>query len=134
MHTIKGYGDTAVAEHTVALIWAAARGRGGDGPWHAGGRSGCARRACSCTGKTLGLLGFGGIAGRGSAHHGGAGMRVIAWNRTPREAQGVEFVSLDRLLAESDVLSVHLLLTDETRGFLGAEQAWLALAARRRSW
>ncbi len=53
---------------------------------------------------------------------GGAGMRVIAWNRTPREAPGVSFVPLERLLAESDVLSLHLLLTDETRGFLGAER------------
>ena len=52
----------------------------------------------------------------------GAGMRVIAWNRTPRAAPGVEFVELDRLLAESDVLSLHLLLTDETRGFLGTER------------
>jgi D-3-phosphoglycerate dehydrogenase len=49
-------------------------------------------------------------------------MRVLAWNRTARTASGVEFVSLDRLLAESHVLSLHLLLTDETRGFLGAER------------
>ena len=52
----------------------------------------------------------------------GAGMRVTAWNRTAREAPGVEFVELDRLLAESDVLSLHLLLTDETRGFLGVDR------------
>ena len=49
-------------------------------------------------------------------------MRVIAWNRSPKTAPGVTFVDLDTLLAESDVLSVHLLLTDETRGFLGAER------------
>ena len=47
-------------------------------------------------------------------------MRVLAWNRTPREAPGVTFVDLDTLLAESHVLSLHLLLTDETRGFLDA--------------
>ena len=52
----------------------------------------------------------------------GIGMRVLAWNRTPRTAEGVEFVPLDRLLAESHAVSVHLLLTDETRGLLGAAE------------
>ena len=74
------------------------------------------------TGKTLGLLGFGGIAGEVARIAGGSGMRVLAWNRSPKSAPGVTFVDLDTLLAESDVLSVHLLLTDETRGFLSAER------------
>ena len=74
------------------------------------------------TGKTLGLLGFGGIAAEVARIAAGSGMRVIAWNRSPKSAPGVTFVDLDTLLAESDVLSVHLLLTDETRGFLGAER------------
>ena len=49
-------------------------------------------------------------------------MRVLAWNRTPKSAPGVTFVDLDTLLAESHVLSLHLLLNDETRGFLSAER------------
>ena len=53
---------------------------------------------------------------------GGAGMRVIAWNRTAKHAPGVEFVPLDHLLEASDVLSLHLLLTDETHGFLGVDR------------
>ena len=47
---------------------------------------------------------------------------MLAWNRTPKTAPGAEFVDLDTLLMESDVLSLHLLLTDETRGFLNAER------------
>jgi len=43
---------------------------------------------------------------------------VIAWNRTPKSCAGVEFVTLERLLTESHVVSLHLLLNDETRGFL----------------
>jgi D-3-phosphoglycerate dehydrogenase len=74
------------------------------------------------TGKTLGLLGFGGIAAEVARIASGSGMRVLAWNRTPKTAPGVTFVDLDTLLAESQVLSVHLLLNDETRGFLGAER------------
>jgi D-3-phosphoglycerate dehydrogenase len=70
------------------------------------------------TGKTLGLIGFGGIAKEVARIARGSGMQVIAWNRTPRKATGVEFVEYDELLAASDVVSVHLLLNDETRGFV----------------
>ena len=45
-------------------------------------------------------------------------MRVIAWNRSPKKYPGVEFVELDELLTESDVISLHLLLNDETRGLV----------------
>jgi D-3-phosphoglycerate dehydrogenase len=121
VHIIKGYGDTAVAEHTIALMWAAARGvavmdRGmREGQW-------VRTEGMQLTGKTLGLLGFGGIAAEVARIAAGSGMRVIAWNRSPKSAPGVAFVDLDTLLAESDVLSVHLLLTDETRNFVGAER------------
>jgi D-3-phosphoglycerate dehydrogenase / 2-oxoglutarate reductase len=122
VHIIKGYGDTAVAEHAIALMWAGARGlalmdRGvRRGQWlRTEGRQ--------LTGKTIGLVGFGGIAGEVARIAHGSGMRVLAWNRTPREAPpGVTFVELDRLLAESDVISLHLLLTDETRGFIGRDR------------
>jgi D-3-phosphoglycerate dehydrogenase / 2-oxoglutarate reductase len=49
-------------------------------------------------------------------------MRVLAWNRTPRSAEGVEMVTVERLLAESHVVSMHLLLDDATRGFLSRER------------
>ena len=44
------------------------------------------------TGKTLGLIGFGGIAAEVARIALGSGMRVIAWNRTPKKFAGVEFV------------------------------------------
>ncbi len=120
VHTIKGYGDVAVAEHAVALMFAAARGvagmdravRGGEWPRTEG---------VQLQGKRLGLLGFGGIAQEVARIGRGIGMEVLAWNRTPRAAEGVRFVTLDALLAEADVLSLHLLLTDETRGILGRD-------------
>ena len=71
-------------------------------------------------GKTLGLIGYGGIGAEVARIARGVGMRVLAWNRTPRTVEGVVFVDLDRLLAESHAVSLHLLLTDETRGFLSA--------------
>jgi D-3-phosphoglycerate dehydrogenase len=126
VHTIKGYGDRAVAEHAFALMGAAARDIAAmDRAIRAGGwvRS----EGMELGGKTLGLLGFGGIAGHMARLASGAGMRVLAWNRTPRTAAGVTFVDLPELLAESHVLSLHLLLTDETRHILDAA----ALAAMR---
>ncbi|HKU87368.1 MAG TPA: NAD(P)-dependent oxidoreductase [Casimicrobiaceae bacterium] len=117
VHTIKGYGDTAVAEHAIALMWAAARELARMDREVRGG-SWVRTEGVQLTGKTLGLIGFGSIAAEVARIAKGSGLRVIAWNRTPKECSGVTFVSLERLLADSDVVSLHLLLTDETRGFL----------------
>jgi D-3-phosphoglycerate dehydrogenase / 2-oxoglutarate reductase len=117
VHLIKGYGDTAVAESTIALMWAAARGIAEmDREMRAG--NWLREDGMQLTGKTLGLIGFGGIAAEVARIALGGGMRVIAWNRTPKKSSKVEFVELDELLAESDVISLHLLLNDETRGFI----------------
>jgi D-3-phosphoglycerate dehydrogenase / 2-oxoglutarate reductase len=121
VHLIRGYGDTAVAEATVALMWAAARGiarmdremRGGN--W-------LREDGMQLTGKTLGLIGFGGIAAEVARIALGSGMRVLAWNRTAKSSGKIEFVSLEKLLAESHVVSLHLLLNDETKGFLSRER------------
>jgi D-3-phosphoglycerate dehydrogenase len=123
VHTYRGYGDTAVAEHTIALIFACARDvalsdrkiRGGT--WEP-------LEGVQLYGKTLGVIGLGGI-GREVARIGaGIGMKVIGWNRTPRNVEGtganVPQVPIDDLLARSDVVSLNLSLTEETRGFLDA--------------
>lgn len=121
VHTIKGYGDTAVAECAIALMWASAKSFGEmdrgmrEGNW-------LRRDALQLTGKTLGLIGFGGIAAEAARMAAGCGMKVIAWNRTPKTHPGVEFVSLERLLADSHVVSLHLLLNDETKNFLSRER------------
>ena len=121
VHIIKGYGDTAVAEHTIALMWAAARDIA---RMDRGMRAGAWVRTegPQLTGKTIGLIGYGGIGAEVARLAGGMGMRVLAWNRTPKAAPGVQFASLETLLAESNVLSLHLLLTEETRGFLSADR------------
>jgi len=121
VHLIRGYGDTAVAESTIALMWAAARGIAQmDREIRAG--NWLREDGMQLTGKTLGLIGFGGIAAEVARIALGSGMRVIAWNRTPKNFAGVEFVTLDRLLAESHVVSLHLLLNDETRGFVSGQR------------
>jgi len=121
VHTIKGYGDTAVAECAVALMWAAAKGLARmDREMRAG--TWLRLDGVQLTGKTLGLVGFGGIAAEVARLALGSGMKVLAWNRSPKTHDGVDFVPLERLLAESQVVSLHLLLTDETRGFLSRQR------------
>ena len=119
VHIIRNYGDTAVAEHTIALLLASCRDiarmdrevRAGTWIPHDG---------VQLLGKTLGVIGLGGI-GREVLRLGrGLGMEVIAWNRTPQP--GAPLVSLDELLARSDAISMNLTLNDETRGFLGPAQ------------
>ena len=73
-------------------------------------------------GKTLGVIGLGGI-GREVARIGkGMGMKVIGWNRTKHAEIDVPLVEIDVLLARADVVSMNLTLGDETRGFLSAER------------
>jgi D-3-phosphoglycerate dehydrogenase len=121
VHLIKGYGDIAVAECAIALMWAAARGLAQmdremrEGRW-------LRDDGMQLTGKTLGLIGFGGIAAEVARIALGSGIKVLAWNRTVKSHANVEFVSIDALLARSDVVSLHLLLNDETRGFLTRER------------
>lgn len=121
IHTIKGYGDTAVAEHTVALIFAAARNVARmdrevrSGVW-------TPQEGVQLLGKTLGVIGLGGIGAEVARIGKGLGMEVVAYNRTPRPDAGVPQVDIDTLLAKSDVVSLNLVLNDETRGFLSKER------------
>jgi D-3-phosphoglycerate dehydrogenase len=121
VHLIKGYGDTAVAESAIALMWASARVLAQmDREMRAG--NWLREDGMQLTGKTLGLVGFGGIGAEVARIALGSGMRVIAWNRSAKTYPGVEFVALDKLLADSHVVSIHLLLNDETRGLISRER------------
>jgi D-3-phosphoglycerate dehydrogenase len=117
VHLIKGYGDTAVAEHTVALMFAAARDLARmdralrTGTWKP-------LEGIQLLGKTLGVIGLGGIGCEVARIAKGMGMNVVAYNRSKVTGADVPLVELDTLLAQSDIVSMHLVLGDETRGFL----------------
>ena len=117
VHTIKGYGDTAVAEQTIALMMAACRDLARmdrmirAGTWQP-------LEGMQMFGKTLGIIGLGGIGAEVARIAEGMGMNVIAWNRTPKSNAGVPMVELDELLEKSDIVSLNLVLNDETRGFI----------------
>jgi len=115
--TISGYGDTTVAEHAMGLVFAAAR--------HIATMHGIVRgggwrpmQGMELRGKTLGVVGLGGIGAEMARIAGGIGLNVLSYNRTPK----ADTVPLDALLAQSDIVSLHLGLNDETRGFLNRER------------
>ena len=76
-------------------------------------------------GKTLGILGLGSIGQKVAGFGQAFGMRVIAWseNLTPERAAavGVTHVSKQQLFEQADVLSVHLVLSERSRGLVDAE-------------
>ena len=123
-HTRGGNGTSATAELTWGLIIAAARGlaRGERnmraGGWHEGLAPGMA-----LAGKRLGLIGLGKIGACVARVAKAFGMEVAAWsqNLTPEKAVegGATYLSKEELLATSDVISIHLVLSDRTRGILG---------------
>ena len=121
VHIIKGYGDTAVAEHTIALMLAAARDVARmDREVRAGVWT--PLEGVQLTGKTLGVVGLGGIGREVTRIGKGMGLEVIAYNRTHHADAGVPLVDINTLLARSDVVSLNLVLNDATRGFLSAER------------
>jgi D-3-phosphoglycerate dehydrogenase len=115
------YGDAAVAEHALALTLALAKRVVGNdravraGEWHVG-------QGVELAGKTAGIVGYGGIGARFAALLEAIGMQVIAWTPHPDPGRltstAQRFVALQDLLAGADVVSLHLLLTDGTRGMI----------------
>ncbi len=72
-------------------------------------------------GATLGVVGLGAIGRAVARRASGFGMRVLGWTRSGRAVDGVEPAPLERLLAESDFVSVHVASTPETRPLLDRE-------------
>jgi D-3-phosphoglycerate dehydrogenase len=116
-----GVSAISIAEHALALLLAAARhipqmdASTRRGEWARG-------QSVELRGKTCGIIGLGAIGRQFARLAGAVGMRVIAWTMHPKPLPGVELVELDELYRTSDVVSVHLRLSPETAGFVGARQ------------
>lgn len=122
------YGDIAVAEHALALTFALARRVAeGDRAIRAGQWAGA--QGIELAGKTAGIVGYGGIGSRFAGLLEAVGLRVVVWTPHPDPARltspAQRFVPLAELMATSDVVSLHLMLTDDTplakgtRGMIG---------------
>ena len=116
--------NDAVADYAMALLFAVAR-RVHEG--HLSMRAGqwTSGWGHDIGGKTLGLIGCGRIGQAVAQRARGFNMRLLGHDIAPNadaEKLGIEFVPLDRLLAESDFVSLHAALTPATRGLIGETQ------------
>ena len=73
-------------------------------------------------GKTLGIVGLGAIGQRVAKLAQVFGCKVIAWNRTPKDIDGVTLVDKDTLFKESDIVTLHIALNNDTRDFVSARE------------
>jgi (S)-sulfolactate dehydrogenase len=118
-----GANDVAVAEYVIAGALMLLRGAYfastavADGIWP---RNTLIGREVS--GKTLGLIGYGGIARQVATRAAALGMRITATDPVAPIEPPVVPAALDELLAAADVVSLHVPLTPQTRGLIGAPQ------------
>ncbi|HEY5300793.1 MAG TPA: NAD(P)-dependent oxidoreductase, partial [Acetobacteraceae bacterium] len=123
-NTGSGPGLAGTAELALGLLIAAARGiAAGDATIRAGGFQNGVPVGMALEGKTLGLLGLGRLGSK-MAHYGQAlGMETIAWSQNltaeKARADGARLVAKDEVLAQSDAVSIHLVLSERTRGLVG---------------
>jgi phosphoglycerate dehydrogenase-like enzyme len=79
----------------------------------------------SLAGKTLGIVGLGRLGSRMARYAAALEMKVIAWSRNLTEARaqhaGASLVGKSDLMAESDAISLHMVLSPRSRGIIGAE-------------
>ncbi len=120
-----GTATESVAEHALALMLAVARRipqidrQVKEGKWVRG-------LVTQLYGKTLGIIGTGLIGSHMAKLAKGIGMNVIAWTFHPSKEKekelGIEYVPLEQLLRESDVVSLHLRLSEKTKGLIGRKE------------
>jgi len=123
--TTPGTATESVAEHALAIMLAVARKipqidrQVKEGKWVRG-------LVTQLYGKTMGVIGTGSIGSHFAKLAKGIGMNVIAWTFNPSDEKarniGFRYVPLEQLLRESDVVSIHLRLSDQTEGFIGEKE------------
>jgi D-3-phosphoglycerate dehydrogenase len=124
VHNVPGFSTEAVAEFAIGVVLDHLRDLSGARRRAAhGDHSEPLRHGRELRGRRFGVLGLGAIGSRVAqiARH-GFGAEVRYWSRTPRAAAGIPRVELESLLGNSEIVSVHLALTPETRRFLDAER------------
>lgn len=118
---IPGYSRESVAEHTIALLLCLAKRiieldrKTQQGKYKL-------EKGFELKGKTLGIIGLGSIGSRVAELGACLGMKVIAYNRSPKTYPKVEMVSLEELLKRSDAVSVHATHEDSNANFLDQEK------------
>ncbi len=126
-HTGGEKSGAATAEIALGLLLGAARFMNrGDAAIRKGGFQGGVPTGDVLDGKTLGIIGLGKIGVKMARYGEALGMQVLAWSANLTEekvkAAGARLVDKATLLTQSDAISLHLVLSDRTRGIIGAQE------------
>ena len=119
---VPAYSPYAVAEHAIALLLTSVRrihkayNRTREFNFSLNGLTGF-----DFHGKTVGVIGTGKIGRIFINICRGFGMRVIAYDAFPAKDSGIEYVTLEQLFRESDIISLHCPLTDDTKHMIGTD-------------
>jgi glycerate dehydrogenase len=124
---VAGYSSNSVSQLTLAMVLSAStnltafRRAVADGTYSGGNVQNILTPVYhELCGKTWGIIGYGGIGQKVGAVAEALGCRVVINKRKPID--GVECLSLDALLAVSDIVTLHVPLTDKTRGMIGKRE------------
>lgn len=120
-----GYSTEAVAEEAICMMIGLYR--------HVIENDRITRSCCAApmapgreiSNKTVGVIGLGAIGQRTAKLAQAFGCKVIAWNRTPKEIEGITIVDKETLFRESDIITLHIALNDDTRDFVTAKELTL---------
>lgn len=129
INNVPNFGTHAVAEHTFGLILSSTRQLINaiqalkDKPFeiNPSDKAHYQFLGTNLHGKTLGIIGLGAIGQQVATIAKGFSMNIIAYNRSPKNIDGVKQVSLDELLSNSDIVSLNCPLTPDTAGIINAE-------------
>ena len=118
---VPGYSREAVAEHALALLLCLAKKiivldrKTRENRYEK-------ELGIELKGKTLGIIGLGNIGSRVAELAQGIGMKVIAYDRSPKQKDGVEIKTMEEVLRESDTISLHVTHEEGNRGMISKDQ------------
>ena len=125
---VKAYGPASVAQQTFALLLAIVNRVETHSQSVFAGEWAASADFCywktpltELTGKTMGLIGLGDIGSQVAKIAAAFGMKVIAYRKHPVPTEGVDMVPLDQIFGQSDVISLHCPLTEETREIINRD-------------
>ncbi len=117
-----GYSTVAVAELVFGLTLSLLRKLPAADRAVRTGKSSHGLMGLELAGRTFGIIGLGHIGSQVAQIAQAFGCKVLAYNRSHKDIPGVNQVPLDQVLAESDIISIHLPVNVETRGFINANR------------
>ena len=120
-----GYSNTAVSELVFGLALSLYRRIIDCDRAVREGRDKTGLTGLELSGKKFGVIGMGAIGTRTAKLAEAFGCQVLGFNRSPRQVEGVRMTDLDTLLSECDIVSLHVPLTEQTRGMIGEREIGL---------